>query len=296
MENNSKHKILAIFNGRNFKNKKVDSLLHVFKNHPVDYIFTSKKDHIDEILKDKTQYEGYLVFGGDGTIHETLNQLIGTDKWFSFFPGGTVNCIAGYFKMKRTASFLNSFLNNNHEKSFDLLKVDLYKNAAHFTTYVLGFITIGHLANMTINAEKYRWMPRFIRYPFVGILSFFRIQKFKSDIRTDHSQEENKTLTSIIINNCSAERFSSLQKSKYDDGYFEYLIENNNTFSQIASVYSQFYSLSSKFNWKTTNKQLSLTFNKPLSVMADGEIYEDITKMDIEICPSHQKIKLPLEK
>jgi diacylglycerol kinase family enzyme len=143
---------------------------------------------------------------------------------------------------------------------------------------------------MTINAEKYRWMPRFIRYPFVGILSFFRIQKFKSDIRTDHSQEENKTLTSIIINNCSAERFSSLQKSKYDDGYFEYLIENNNTFSQIASVYSQFYSLSSKFNWKTTNKQLSLTFNKPLSVMADGEIYEDITKMDIEICPSHQKI------
>jgi len=33
-----------------------------------------------------------------------------------------------------------------------------------------------------------------------------------------------------------------------------------------------------------------------LSVMADGEIYDDITKMDIEICPSHQKIKLPLEK
>jgi len=293
MENNSKHNILAIFNGRNFKNKKVDTLLHILEKHSIAYIFTSKKDHIDEILKDKNQYEGYLVFGGDGTIHETLNQLVGTNKWFSFFPGGTVNCIAGYFKMKRTASFLNSFLNNNQEKSFDLLKVDLYRSNERFTTYVLGFVTVGHLANMTINAEKYRWMPRFIRYPFVGILSFFRIQKFKLDISTNQVQEKDKTLTSIIINNCSAERFSSLQKSKYDDGYFEYLIENNNIFSQIASVYSQFYSLSSKFNWKTTNKRLSLIFNKPLSVMADGEIYEDITRMEIEIYPLHQKIKLP---
>lgn len=296
MENNSNHKILAIFNGRNFANKKIDSLLQFFDNQSIDYIFTSKKDHIDEILKDKNQYEGYLIFGGDGTVHETINQLYGSEKWISFFPGGTVNCISGYFKMKRTATFLKSFLQNKCTQQFDVIKVDFYRNDQQFTKYVLGFITIGHLASMTIDAEEYRWMPRFIRYPYVGFLSFFRIRKFKLDINTPHSQEKNRTLTSIIINNCSAERFSSLQKSSYNDGKFEYLLENNNPFSQIASIYSQYYSFSSKSKWITTSDLLTIDFKKPIPVMADGEIYKNITKLELEIKPSSQKIKLPINK
>lgn len=288
--------MLAIFNGRNFSNKKIDSLLQFIENQSIDYIFTSKKDHIEEILQKKSNYEGYLVFGGDGSIHETVNHLFGKDKWISFFPGGTVNCISGYFKMKRTAAFLKSFLQNNHTYKFDLLKADFYSDNQHFTKYVLGFITIGHLTSMTINAEKYRWMPRFIRYPYVGFLSFFRICKFNMGVQSGNNDRFEIKATSIIINNCSAERFSSLQKSYFNDGKFEYLIENNNLINQIASIYSQYYSLYSKCKWITATNTLAIDFKKPIPVMADGEIYENITRMDIEIIPSSQKVKLPSAK
>ncbi|OFX88733.1 MAG: hypothetical protein A2W99_04500 [Bacteroidetes bacterium GWF2_33_16] len=293
MEYNSKNNILAIFNGRNFKNKRVDKLLLCLNNNSADYIFTSKKDHIIEILREKNDYKGYLLFGGDGTIHETINQLIGSDKWISFFPGGTVNCIAGYFKMKRTIPFMQSFLQNNQTKLFDLIKVDFHTHEKIFTKHILGFLTIGHLANMTITAEKFRWMPRFIRYPFVGFLSFFKIHKFEINYSIDQSHKKKKKATSIIINNCGAERFSSLQHSDFSDGKYEFLIENHSHLGQIASIYSQYFSLSSKSKWVLTEKPLTITFNEPQPVMADGEIYTNILRIDLTICPSIQKINLP---
>jgi diacylglycerol kinase family enzyme len=296
MEKNSKNNMLAIFNGRNFSNKRIGLLLQFIENQSIDYIFTSKKDHVEEILRTKSNYEGYLVFGGDGSIHETVNYLFGKDKWMSFFPGGTVNCIAGYFKMKRTVPFLKTFLQNNQIQQFDLIKVNFYRGNYQFTKYVLGFITIGHLTSMTINAEKYRWMPRFIRYPYVGFLSFFCISRFSLAIQSENRPPIEIIATSLIINNCSAERFSSLQKSDFKDGKFEYLIENNNSLSQIASIYSQFYSVFSKSKWETTNNDLTFTFGKPIPVMADGEIYENITRIDLSIQPSSQKIKLPVKK
>lgn len=292
MSNSDYSKILAIFNGRNFQNKNVDSILKLLNSRAIDHVFTSKKDHITEIIQSKNQYEGYLIFGGDGSIHEAINQFAGTEKWVSFFPGGTVNCIAGFFKIKRSVGYIQSFLANNKTHSFDLIKVDFKTQDSAFTRYVIGFITIGHLADMTIEAERLRWINRIIRYPLVGIKSFFSRNKIKADIHYNSHNCNSKTVTSIIINNCSAERFSSLPTSDYNDGKIEFLIENNSVMGQIASVYSQFFSLYRKNKWISTNQPLSVKFYKPVPVMADGEIYHNIVQMDMTICPSSLNVKL----
>ncbi|MDX9695940.1 MAG: diacylglycerol kinase family protein [Bacteroidales bacterium] len=288
--------ILAIFNGRNFDNKKIDKLTYYLKNQSVDYTFSSETTRFGDILKGKSGYDGYLIFGGDGSIHETINALFGSNKWISFFPGGTVNCIAGYFKMKRSVSFIDSFLQSNQSQHVDLLKINFYTPNNQFTKYAMGFVAIGHMAGMTIDAEKYRWMPRFIRYPFVGFLSFFRIHKIIIDLQNNNKAIFKKHITSLVINNCSAERFTSLKKADYQDGTFEYLMENNNFFSQVASIYSQYYSLFSKSKWIKSNNELKISFNKPIPVMVDGEIYQTITKMELSICPAAQVIKLPAKK
>ncbi|MGE0089932.1 MAG: diacylglycerol kinase family protein [Bacteroidales bacterium] len=288
--------ILAIFNGRNFDGKKIDKLIYYLKNQSIDYIFSSETNRFGDILKEKSSYDGYLIFGGDGSIHETINTLFGTNKWISFFPGGTVNCISSYFKMKRSVSFIDSFLKNNQSQQVDLLKIDFYTPNNQFTKYAMGFVAIGHMAKMTIDAENYRWMPRFLRYPFVGFLSFFHIHRVTIDLQNNNKTIFSKQITSLVINNCSAERFTSLQNSDYQDGIFEYLIENNNFFSQIASIYSQYFSLVSKSNWVKSNNELKIIFNKPIPVMIDGEIYHAITNLELSICPAAQAIKIPVKK
>ena len=293
METKSTNKVLAIINGKNFQDKKFVKLFDYFKQNQIDYTITSHKNHICEIIKKTGNYNGIIVIGGDGTIHEAVNSIDHTKQWLIFLPNGTVNCIARHLKIKLSVSFIHKLLHSNKTVSFDLLKATFHSSGKVFTKYILGFMTIGHLTNMTLLSEKFRWMPRFLRYPSAAFLNFFSIKKFKIDLNSDSESLTEKTCSSIIINNCSAEFFSSLQKSEYNDGKFEYLIENHNIPGQIRSIYTRYISLSRESKWKTNTKSLTLKFSEALPVMADGEVYHDIHKLELELIHSIQKVLLP---
>ena len=294
MVTNSTNKILSIINGKSFKEKKFSKLFDYFNQNNIDFIISTHKNHIAEIIQESGRYEGFIVIGGDGTIHEAVNSNNHTNQWIVFLPGGTVNCIANFFKMKLSVSFIHKLLQANRTVSFDLLKARFYTSENVYSKYILGFITIGHLTNMTVLSEKLKWMPKFMRYPSAAFLNFFSLQKFNINYNSDSEKKSYKTCTSIIINNCSAEFFSTLRKSEYNDGKFEYLIENHSIFSQILSIYSRFIHVFGKSKWETNNNKLNIEFDKPLPIMADGEIFQNIIKLELQIIPSIQRVKLPL--
>ena len=61
--------------------------------YAVESIDTEKKDHATQITREAAQ-EGYdvvVAFGGDGTVNEAANGLVGSDTPLTSLPGGSAN-------------------------------------------------------------------------------------------------------------------------------------------------------------------------------------------------------------
>jgi diacylglycerol kinase family enzyme len=61
--------------------------------YEVDAVSTERRDHATEICREATGagYDLVVAFGGDGTVNEAANGLIGTDTPLSCLPGGATN-------------------------------------------------------------------------------------------------------------------------------------------------------------------------------------------------------------
>jgi diacylglycerol kinase family enzyme len=57
---------------------------------------TTARDHASELAQDAVRrgFDAVLAFGGDGTINEVAQPLVGTDVALGFLPGGTTNVLA----------------------------------------------------------------------------------------------------------------------------------------------------------------------------------------------------------
>src|ERR1700757_4488074 len=62
-------------------------------SYQVDAIDTERRDHATELSREAAR-EGYdvvVAFGGDGTVNEAANALVGSDTPLSCLPGGRAN-------------------------------------------------------------------------------------------------------------------------------------------------------------------------------------------------------------
>src|SRR5262249_32071597 len=62
-------------------------------SYDVDAIDTESRDHATELCREAAR-EGYdvvVAFGGDGTVNEAANGLVGSDTALSCLPGGRTN-------------------------------------------------------------------------------------------------------------------------------------------------------------------------------------------------------------
>src|SRR5947209_11237487 len=62
-------------------------------SYHVDAIDTEARDHATELCREAADagYDVVVAFGGDGTVNEAANGLIGTDTALSCLPGGRAN-------------------------------------------------------------------------------------------------------------------------------------------------------------------------------------------------------------
>lgn len=286
-------KILVLIRGKGLRNKGIVKIKRFLKPTHVNVKVTRYKYHIEKILSNLTDYDGIITVGGDGTINEAVNHIDRDKQWIAFFPGGTFNCLPRYFKMKTNSEFFYSFLENNREEKFDLLETEFIGTDFILKKQIIGFITVGHLTNMTILTDKLRWYPRILRYPIAAIINFFSLKKFNADISSESENSFNNKFSSIVINNCATEMFSFINDWKYNDGEFEYKTKNNNLLTQYLSIINRCFRLSGTDKWKRQNTFLNIKFKKPVPVMADGEVYYDIKELRINLLKQVQKVRLP---
>lgn len=82
----------AAGNGNSLKD--IPKLKKIFDNYPIegDFYITKQPRHATEITEDiRSHYDAIIVFGGDGTINEVVNGLIGSEIPLGIIPHGRGN-------------------------------------------------------------------------------------------------------------------------------------------------------------------------------------------------------------
>lgn len=124
-----------------------------YKDIDFEIVFTRYEGHATEIARDFSSTGDYRIYavGGDGTLNEVLNGMVGTGSTLACIPGGSGNDFIKSVvkKFDRRRILLDTILGT--EKEVDLGMAD--------DRYFLNIASLGFDANVVKNAEKYKTGP-----------------------------------------------------------------------------------------------------------------------------------------
>ena len=250
-------------------------------------IVTTHGGHAKEIAREAQEYDGIAVAGGDGTIFEVINGMDVTRQVIGILPVGTANCLAREFKMNTLKDGLRA-IKGKHTEKIDMLHLKFTDSKDNqrqlFATITLG---MGYPTNAAEFAnQKLKFMGKFC-YPAAATLIAFKNVSKSYSISLNGNQPEKKVLNGLIVNNSRfAGNFILFPNANIQDGQFEVMETNAKFLSQTLhnlSVFSgtYFYSPANQFS----SNLMKVIPDEPQNLMVDGEIFENITDLSIEMLP-----------
>ncbi|WP_332632975.1 diacylglycerol/lipid kinase family protein [Halalkalibacter flavus] len=156
------------------------------KNVEYQVIITETKDEglafINNLLTLNQDISGIIALGGDGTIHEIMNRLIGTNVPFSVIPTGSGNDYA------RARGISNDYVKEiekllqNDKKKIDLLEIG--------DRHCMTVVGIGFDAKVADEANKMKWKKWFGGLAYLMTILKVLITYKPSSIRLTLNNEE----------------------------------------------------------------------------------------------------------
>jgi diacylglycerol kinase family enzyme len=143
--------------------------------YDVEAVDTQAKLHATELTREAAEegYEVVVAFGGDGTVNEAANGLIGTDVPLTCLPGGSTNVFCRSLGIPRDLVDATEHLLQVADR-FEPRRVDLGRvNGRHFT-FSSG---IGLDASVTERVDAHpKLKSRYTRwyYTYVAVTTFMR--------------------------------------------------------------------------------------------------------------------------
>ena len=157
------------------------TILELEKNNfELEIIKSKYKGHIKKILNTHNIQKYYCccIMGGDGSFHEAINGLIIRADNFkiplALIPAGSGNSLCRDLNILKFEDAIKNIIINK-KQNIDIAEIS-FNNHKIYSFNIIGW---GMVANIGINAEKYRWIGT-SRYK---ILSLFEII-FKKTNRT----------------------------------------------------------------------------------------------------------------
>ncbi|MBF88374.1 MAG: hypothetical protein CMG75_01735 [Candidatus Marinimicrobia bacterium] len=283
-------KILFIVNptsGRGKAAKKIPKLETLLKAKKVDYelVKTTKSGHAKNIaFKRRADFDVVAVFGGDGTMNEVLNGLVGGNTPMAIVPIGTGNDFA------RSANLpmkMNEAIDGILNGKTVLCDIGFFNKERYF----INVIGIGFDAFANIQSRKIKR----IRGTMVYVVAVFKTLRLWSSVKMRIEMDD------IVINDlsyltCIANGWSvggglSLAPdANLHDGFFDICHVSDIKAGKIIRHFTRL--INGKINnfpevSLSRSKKVRITSKQSLPMHLDGEIIEgDNKEFDVEIIPN----------
>lgn len=254
---------------------------------------TLKPGHATEIVRRYVDTDKFRVYsvGGDGTLNEVLNGLVGSDSSLAVIPSGSGNdFIKSIIRDYNNSDILLRTINGN-EELIDLAQAN--------DKYFVNISSMGFDAEVVHNSNMFNRIPGIsgkVSY-ILGII--FTVFKYKSKnvrINIDGQLIETKVLLVAVANGKFYGRgMMPAPEAKIDDGIFDICIISEISKIKILSFFPKIINgkhgeLKEVAFYK--GRRIEISSEKEIALNVDGEV--SVKKEAIfEIKPKNLRIVIP---
>jgi len=176
------------------------------------------------------EVDAMIVVGGDGTVNEVINGLVGHDIPLGIVPAGTVNVLALELGIPFNVHKACDIIAGDHRIAFDLGRVDGRR-------FIL-MVGVG-LDALTIRELDLRAKQRYRELAFVwtGLRSYIRHPPLEFSVLIDG---ERYTATYAVVGNTRyyGGRFGVTPRADPTDGLFDILLHTDRGFGPTAAFWA----------------------------------------------------------
>jgi YegS/Rv2252/BmrU family lipid kinase len=244
-----------------------------------------------------------LAIGGDGTINEVCNGLVGTETALGVLPAGTANVYAAdmripiWWPLKPDAVFkAANILVNGQRRKIDLGCVHLPDGCSRYFLMWCGVGLDAAISQGKRTREQGKLSLGYAEWLVSGILTTLDFMGTAATLQTDHELIRDRLLMAVISNGQLYGRvWRMAPKAKMDDGLLDVGVLTGHrwptTMRHVIGLTFRQHIKDPNFNlYRTTH--LSLSAKDPLPVHVDAETI-GTTPIKVDIVPQALTVMVP---
>lgn len=247
-----------------------------------EIMFTKHKGHFTLLAKEavKESYDAIVIVGGDGSINEAAQGLIGTKTALGIIPIGSGNGFARHLNIPMSLKLAVERINQFKLKQIDTAKVN---NQVFISISGLGFDA--HIAEkFSLAKSRGLW-----NYTKISICEFFRYSEKNYKIRLDETDFEKKAFMIVFANaNQFGNNFIIAPQAQIDDGLLDVCFVKKPKLYQIPYILFKIFRKEihqTKFVEIKRAKQIRIELNDSVIMNIDGEAIIQNDSLHIAINP-----------
>jgi len=232
------------------------------------------------------------VYGGDGSVAQVAQELIGSDTALAIIPGGTANVISKELGIPQDTREAIKQL-----KSFYMEYIQMDMGSANDCLFIIR-INLGIMADMVIDAtRKLKNQVGQLAYGIAAIQSIAKTDPVKYKMKIDGVDilEEGVALTITNCGNIGIGDYSFLPDISIVDGFLDViLLKQADLMSVLRIAGTTFMKTESDVWMHWTCKEIEIILETTQKMIVD-DCEQETNYLHIKIIPSALKVLVPLK-
>jgi len=253
--------------------------------------FTQKRGHATELSQWAVDQKMDMVFavGGDGTVNETAQGLIGSNLAMGIFPKGSGNGLARHLRVPMGFKEYLQLISSHQVELIDTMYIN-----GNVSVNVSGIGFDGHVAGMFANKKK----RGLFGYAKLVINEFRKFKSFEAAVEMNGNKFQAK---SFIIAIANSSQFGNNAKVAPQASVLDQLMDvsfiRKIPLSEIIGFAGKMFSGNldkSSFVDMHKSKRISIQLTEPMAFHIDGEAFSPIREFEAVINPASLRVLVPI--